>query len=261
MKTTLTRRIKMNLTTKALLACIAVLALLGSSAFAAIIVEQEYFYGEADDVISGTTTTWSAASLGFTSQTVDKLVVGFTQRVNQPFSITYNGVAMTEVTQATATTNNDGTAGIFYLDNVTLGGDIVVTSATASFGRPNISAYALTGTAAGTAASFDTGLEPNSALVSISETTGADGGFVLGVIGLNGFITATATVTDRIDYYASHPGVHAAWLGTSSQTYTLTHSGNGASGVIAYFAPDIPEPCSLALLALGGMLIGRRTRK
>lgn len=260
MKTTITRRINMKLTTTTLFACIAVLALLGSSAHASIITVQQKSFNNQSYVTSGTTATWSAASLGFTSQTVDKLVVGFTQRRNQTFSITYNGVAMTQVTQAAGTTN-DGTAGIFYLDNVTLGGDIVVTSTGSDWNRPNISAYALTGTAAGTAASFDTGLEPNSALVSISETTGTDGGFVLGVYGLNGIGTATATVTDRIDYYADNPGVHAAWNGTSAETYTLTHSGNGAAGAIAYFAPDIPEPCSLALLALGGLLMGRRAGK
>ena len=257
-----------------LLTCAAA-GLLGSSAYAAITVQDSYTAG---NTVAGTvagvdsttaTFTISSPTLDLTAGTADKLVIGFSQRRNSDFSVTYGGVSMTQAAYLVSGGTNDGAAGIFYLDNPTLGGDLVITTTNASggayidFNARSLFAFVLSGTAAGGQADFDTSTETSSAFNSVSLTTGSTGGFVIGAAGFNGNGSTTASLitSGSIADTVSAQSRAAAWNDTVSGTYEMSQSTNGSTFAIASFAP-VPEPSSVALIGLAGVAFaGRRRRK
>ena len=260
----------MKLAKKTLLACTAA-ALIGSSAYAASITVEDSFTGgnsiPGAISVSGSTYTIPEATLGFSPSSADMLAVLFTTRDNEGFSASYNGQVMTPEILRVASGNNDGAAGIFYLENPTIGGDLVL-STTEGNVWSGASLFALLLSSDGTIAvpfsdsSYVTSDDPHIK----SATVGANGGVVLAGFGRNGD-PRTSSAPGAIASDTNATSFLAYWDESGPGTVTATTTGNDHVGVIAYFEPieavTIPEPGSLLVGAVGlaGLAVRRRRNK
>lgn len=217
-----------------------------------------------DDFTAGTSTDGSGSPTlsGFDATGSDKLVVlagaasGSSAFGTGITSVTYNGVAMNIATRGDTTASPFRAVGIFYLDSADFSGagDIVVSLDTGIF-RANgfdIGAFALSGTALGfddAATNNGTGTNGTSATI----TVGSSGSFVAAVnsYGLSPSGTLTPLGSDQL--------ARGYEQNVAAGSYTATFSGGNVTSVASFAV--VPEPGSLALLGLGGLLIASRRRR
>jgi hypothetical protein len=248
----------MKLATKTLLTCTAA-AIIGTSANAAVIVDSSTDFAlNPGNVTPFTVLSTDAVFDSFTVGTSDKLIVAFAGRQSVATTVTYGGVSLDLAEGQIGNSNNDGSGHIFYLDNPTVDGDFVITG---GHNSSHVSFYAVSGLADGGPVQTDSyALDSgdDSSGVELSLTTGVGGGFVVasGGTSANGIIP---TVTDGTYSTEFGRGGNAAWIDAGSSTYEFDVSADRSAGVMVEFAA-VPEPGSLALLGLGGLLIARRRR-
>lgn len=211
--------------------------------------------------------TISAASFGsFDPNGTDKLVLTVGSRggsaTNLLFgSVTYNGSAMSVA--ATGPASRDA-IGIFYLDNPSAAGDLVINLTGTTGLNVAVSLISLDGTAAGV------GPTNSASGLSASLTTTADNSLIVGAA-----ITSAAgglTITPQSPMVAVQSGASSttSYAAAGSGYYELATAGSfsasfSASGgtqqstVLAAFAP-IPEPSAAFLVSFGMLVLLRRRR-
>jgi hypothetical protein len=211
------------------------------------------------------------ATAGFTAAGTGKMVLSYSSWDNVSIdmtvaSVTYNGAALTAAVQDID--NSDRiVAGIFYLDNVASDGVLRIEIA----GNPGVNAadaafgvYALDGLTAGvqdtgtvrTAAELTTTLP---VMISTSE-----GFFIQEAARNNQDFTGGGGFTEMYDIVAgSYRGLQQYRLTDTPGTYVapIGNTGENFRRVVAAGFEAVPEPSSLALAALGGLLLVTRRRR
>jgi hypothetical protein len=167
--------------------------------------------------------------------------------------ITYGGQAMTLI-QQNQTDNAARQMSIWYLDNVSVTGDFVV-SFDGNGSGIGLGVVALTGTASGYASSnFSLG-------TSTSITTTVPSQFVMAA-GMNNGSTAPTAVSPLTQLFSGDTGssVGAAGYQFAASAGTVTPTFTGANGVIAASFLPVPEPRAALLGSLGILALLRRRR-
>jgi len=204
-------------------------------------------------------TVTSANLDGFDANGSDKLVVSITgERAgtsnNTVSGVTYGGVDLDPVVANNATARK---LSIWYLDNVNVTGDIVVSYVSSQSGI-GISAVALSGTLDGFADTSDD---------SQAITTTTSGEFVLAAgIANGGTITADAPLTQLLSSAdgstGSSTGSAGYYVVPSSGSFTPSFSGDERFVAAAFQADSnvIPAPAALpaGLALMGIMLVAQR---
>lgn len=243
-----------SIKTLGLLAGIALTVASATATHAAIIVTDSGGYAFAGSASSHTVT--SANLGGFDANGADKLVVSISGERsgtsnNTVSGVTYGGVALTPAIAADSASTSARKHSIWYLDDVSVTGNIVVTYVQSQSGI-GLSAVALTGTVDGVA---DT--EANGAII-----TTTSGEFVLAAgLANGGAISADAPLTQLLSSAdgstGSSTGAAGYYIVPTAGSFTPAFTGD-ESFVAASFQAVIPEPASLALLGLGGLLMIKR---
>lgn len=239
------------------------LALLSSTAHAAIVVVDSAsamktpFYG------TNSTATFTSTDLGgFDPSGTAKLVVTIglqhTATVNQTTSVTYGGVAMTQAVIA-GSGGGGWEAAIFYLDNPTSLGDLVL-SFDSSRGA-SVTVYSLNGTAAGHGSS-----NGSTSSASTTLTTTAANSFVLAAATVSGTTIPVAQSPLTGGEAITNPYNGSAQTSISTGYQTVASAGSitptfdiGNTTVAAEFTV-IPEPSTALLGSLGMLALLRRRR-
>ncbi|MDT8390511.1 MAG: PEP-CTERM sorting domain-containing protein [Lentisphaeria bacterium] len=255
MNSSIVRQTLSAFTVNALCAC----AFLLTSVDAAIIVDDSGGYALAS--VSSSHTVTSGNLGGFNANGSDKLVVTVTNERsgtsnNTVSTITYGGVALTNAIADTSSSSVARRLSIWYLDNVTVTGDIVVSYVQSASGI-GISAVALSGTVADFADAATNG--------GVS-TAGADGGFVIAAgIANGGAISADAPLIGLLSSAdgdtgssTGAAGYYNGLLGPGS--FTPSFSGDETFVTVMFDAVEIPEPSTAILAGLGlmGLVLRRR---
>ncbi|MGB0768108.1 MAG: PEP-CTERM sorting domain-containing protein [Phycisphaeraceae bacterium] len=248
----------MKLHAKTLLAGLAATALVGA-ANAAVVLDANLFGS-----FSNTTSTASQTeSLTFNSAGSDKIVVTISTRVQSSVaSVTYSGESLTEIGSIT---NGNMYTGIWYTDAATLSnGDLVFSPAAGDFGLrgSTYGIYALSGTTDGTALDFG-GSTTSSVTLDAPE-----GAFVVGTFGTEANDTGTvnAPLTQAGTASANTGGGAQGYdelvsSSDASATYSIAWVPGTSTNLVTYGAVFVPEPGSLALLGLGGLMMIKRRRR
>lgn len=200
---------------------------------------------------------------GFDASGSDKLVVSITgERAstsnNTVSSVTYGGIPLTKAIAVDSKSTSARKHSIWYLDDVDVSGDIVVSYVQRQSGI-GLSVVALSNTMAGVANTVSNG--------AIITTT--DGEFVLAAALANGdAISASGPLTPLLSSAdgstGSSTGAAGYYLVPNAGSFTPDFAGD-ESFVAASFQAEaipVPEPNSLAvgLIGLGGLLVARRRR-
>jgi hypothetical protein len=192
----------------------------------------------------------------YDASSADKLVVlvglgrdrGSSMAIN---GVTYGGAALTEAVKVSSTTISPVgvAAGIYYLDDPGVAGDIVVNASAKAWGpRSSVTILALSGTASGHGA---VGSSSNSHFVSLATTT-----FDSLVLAVSKGVydqfaeTPQAPLTDRGGARHGSGSQFVASPTTVAPTFA-NFSGDGATVAAAFEAANIPEPNTLVLAVLG----------
>jgi len=253
-------RIKAVLT----LAAVAMLGL-GTSANAEVITVDGYDHWQSTtSTITGT----------FDASGSDKLVVivtgehGFNNDQGACTAVTYDGVALTEVINrdaqvaTTDTIYND----MWILDSpATSTGEIIASVVN----RGNVTVFALSGTEDGVGATAISLVNTR----SVDLTTTADDSLVIASFGMGGAgNTANVTSVDpdaplfetsaqeNGNNWDGHVTAYVQVPTAGAGTYSFTGGNVSGAHVIAAEFLAIPEPATMGLLALGGLVLLRRRR-
>ncbi|MBI1336851.1 MAG: hypothetical protein GC164_07805 [Phycisphaera sp.] len=233
----------------------AVILAMASSAHAAIMVTS------SDSIATGSTTIASGSLPNFNPVGADKLILTIVyEQNNSGGTVKYDGDSMVQIAQ---NNNQWGNAQIWYLDasSATGGafsaGDLVLTGMDDNFNV--LAIMSVTGTEDGFVAKAD------ESSASINFTPGVANALVVSSFYNNGTtggptVSAPSGSTSLMSGATSSGGGYlygaAYWENQPATSTTYTFSGgNRDSMAIASFEPVIPEPASLALLALGGLLV------
>ncbi len=224
-----------------------------NSANAGIIVLDETTFTTGFNKSSTHTFTNDALG-GFDVTGYDKLVfVASSEGIDNLLSVTYGGVALTEA--VTAASANRGSF-IYYLDNPTVNGDLFVQGDSSGNGIGG-TLFGLTGTQAGVG-NTDTAGSGSSNATNVATFNASLGSIVIG----SGTGNNNAAVVDAPQTAITF-GLNVGSAFHSAGYQLVDPAGSvdasfSASRVVAaaeFLATPIPEPGSLAMLGVGGLML------
>lgn len=225
---------------------------ISTAATAAIILDDSGTFAVNSGVGSSLTLT-SADLQNFNANGSDKLVVTANAERSgasgngDVTAMTYGGVSLTKIEGSSSSIRN---VSVWYLDDVIVSGDLVITFNNAS--GAGVSAVALSGTAAGFA---------DSTLNGALNTTAGD--FVIAAAINNNAgnpPTANAPMTQLFSADTGSSGGAAGYAEATGPTFTPSWGGATTEAYVGASFTVIPEPASLMLLATGGVFLLSRHR-